>query len=141
MGSSARPILLKRSHPRPARRRYAGRFHRVLRERLRALQPGRSLAGAEGKATARGKRVDESTHQRRLRTDDGEVDVLALDRGQQPLDVVDRDLEQARVRGDARVTRRAQQLRLLGRALQRAHDRVLAPARADDEDLHVRGWR
>ena len=76
--------------------------------------------------------------ERHLRPDDDEVDALALDRGDEPVDVLDGDVEQARVGGDAGVAGRAQQLGLLRRALQRAHDRVLAPAGADDEDLHVR---
>ena len=81
-------------------------------------------------------RVDEPVDQRHLRTDDGELDALALDGRQQPFDVVGGDVEQAGVLRDAGVARRAQQLGLLRRAAERAHERVLAAAGADDEDLH-----
>ena len=130
--------LLQRPHARPARGRHPG---------LLPSRPSRTPSSPPAKprprlvrrrAAARGERVDQSGNERHLRPDDGEVDILALDRGHQPVDVVHRDVQHARVVGDARVARRAQQLRPLRRARQRAHDRVLAPARADDQNLHVR---
>ena len=64
--------------------------------------------------------------------------MLALAAATQPLDVIGGDPPAARASAcDAGVARRAQQLRLLRRARQRTHERVLTPARADDENLHV----
>ena len=54
------------------------------------------------------------------------------------VDVLGRDVEAARVGGDAGVARRAQHLGRARAAQQRAHDRVLAAAAADDQDLSVR---
>ena len=52
------------------------------------------------------------------------------------------DIEARGVRRDARVARRAQQLGRLRAAQQRADDRVLAPAAADDQDpLELRARR
>ena len=48
-----------------------------------------------------------------------------------------RRVERPRVAPDPRVARRAQHLRRLRRAQQGANERVLAPARADDEDPHT----
>ena len=42
------------------------------------------------------------------------------------------------VAGDAGVARRAEQLRLLGRARQHAHERVLAATAPDDQDPRQR---
>ena len=91
--------------------------------------------------TPLGQHVDETRHEWHLGPDDGEVDALALDRGHQTIEVIDGDVEQARIGGDTRVAGCAQELGSLRRVLQCTHDRVLAPARTDDEDLHVRARR
>ena len=83
--------------------------------------------------------VHEARHQRRLGSHHGEVGALALHRRDDSLDVVGRHVDQARVLRDARVAGSAQQLRLFLGARERTHQRVLASARADDEDPHVRG--
>jgi hypothetical protein len=49
-------------------------------------------------------------------------------------DVVDADVDERRLLGDSRVAGRGQDLGRRRRPLQGAHERVLAPARADDED-------
>ena len=105
-----------------------------------ALEPssrGDLARGPEGGDAACGQRVDQTGDERRLGPDDDEVDRLALGRRGQGVDVVDADVEQVGVGGDAGVAGRAEHLRRLRRAPQRADDRVLAPARADDEDLHA----
>ena len=81
-----------------------------------------ATSGASGPTTTR------STRARRRRGDDR-------------VDVVGGDIEAAGVGGDPGVAGRAEQLRRVRRAGQRADDRVLAPAAADDEDLHAVGVR
>ena len=105
-----------------------------------ALEPSSwatSRRGAEGGDAARGEQVDEAVDERRLGPDDDEVDGLALGRRGHGGHVADADVEQAGVGGDAGVAGRAEHLGVLRRAPERADDRVLAPARADDEDLHA----
>ena len=123
----------------PARSRHARLLHQLLGERLGALQAGGGGAGAEGQVAAAVERVHEPRHQRRLGPHHGEVDALALHRRDDPLHVVGRHVDQPRVPRDAGVAGGAQQLRLFFGARQRPHQRVLAPARADDENPHVRG--
>jgi hypothetical protein len=91
--------------------------------------------GAEGGDAAGGQEVDEPVDQRRLGPHDDEVDGLVRGGRGHRGHVVDGDVEHARVARDAGVARRAQDLGALRRAPERADDRVLAPARADDEDL------
>ena len=103
-----------------------------------SLDPSSRAAAAlrpEHRDPARGELVGEAGDERHLGPDDDEVDALRRGGVGQPGDVVDGDRQQPRVGGDARVAGRAQQLGRGGRALQRAHERVLAPAGADDEDL------
>ncbi len=88
--------------------------------------------------TTRIERIYQACHQGSLGAHDGEVDALALHRRDDSVDVIGSDVEQPRIPRDAGVAGRAQQLVLPSRALQRKHDRVLAPASADDQDLHAR---
>ena len=67
--------------------------------------------------------------------DDDEVDPLVARRGDERGRVVDGDVEQPRVAARCRRCRARTAARALRRARERAHDRVLAAARADDEDL------
>ena len=103
-----------------------------------ALEPSSCATSRVGPKAAMprgGEEVDEAVDQRRLGAHDDEVDALVGGRRRHPGHVGDGDVEQARVARDARVARRAQDLGALRRAPERADDRVLAPARADDEDL------
>jgi hypothetical protein len=79
--------------------------------------------------------VDQAGDERGLGADDDEVDALVAGGVHERLEVVDAGVDRAGVGGDAGVAGRAQQGRRLRRARQRADERVLAPARADDEDL------
>ena len=85
--------------------------HRPLGELLRALERGRRRARAEGGDAALAQAVDEPEHERQLGADDDEVDALGRGGGRdEPVEVVDGDVEQARVLRDARVAGRAEQL-------------------------------
>ena len=112
------------------------RAHELLGVDLRALDPGRLRAGPERGDAAGLERIDQAGHQRRLWTHDDEIDALGRGGVDDRANVFGADLETARVRRDARVAGSAQQLDPLRRAGQGAHDRVLAPAAADDQDAH-----
>jgi hypothetical protein len=114
---------------RVGRGRHAGGGHDLLRVRLRALEPRGRRAGPEDRDV---ETVHETRDQRRLGADHDEV--AALRGGDEPVEVRHRHVDELRVARDAGVARRAQQLGLLRRALERPDDRVLASARADDED-------
>ena len=102
----------------------------------KAFEPSSRAAAADGPKhgdAGRGARVGQAGHERRLGADHDEVHALG--------DSLRREVVAAddpRLARDARVAGRAQQLRGLRRARERAHDRVLAPAAADDEDLRHR---
>ena len=91
---------------------------------------------AEGPQPLRLERVHEAGHERRLGPDHGQVRALLLREPHQAVDVVGRHVEAGRVRGDAGVAGSAQDLRRARAAAQRAHDRVLPPSAADDENFH-----
>ena len=86
------------------------------------------------------KRVDEPRDERHLGPDDDEVDGFVARRRDQRVEIIDGDLEQPRIGGDAGVAGRAEQLRPLRRARERADERVLATPGADDKDLHGPGF-
>ena len=81
--------------------------------------------------------VDEPGHQRRLGPDDDEVDARLRRGGRERDGSPTSASSSSRLRADAGVAGRADELGLLGRAGERAHERVLAPTGADDEDLHA----
>ena len=102
-----------------------------------AFEPSSRAAAARGpkqRTPAAAQRVGEAGDQRRLGPDDDEVDAGRAGRAGERRRIVGGRVERPRLAPDAGVAGRAQHLRALRRAQQRAHDRVLAPAGADDED-------
>ena len=95
------------------------------------MEPSSRAAAAIGPnaGTPAGAAVDEARDQRRLRPDDDEVDPGRGDRRR-----VVGAVERRRLARDPGVPGGAEHLRRLRGAQQRAHDRVLAPAAADDEN-------
>ena len=83
-------------------------------------------------------RVHEPGDERRLGPDDGQVGPLVGGQPHEAVDVLGRHVEAARVARDAGVAGRAQHLGRARAAPQRAHDRVLAAAAADDQDPSLR---
>ena len=112
---------------------YPGFGHQRLRVHLRALETSRLGAWTEGGDPLGLECVDQPVDERRLGPDDDEVDCLGPggvdDRGDR---AVGRD--HPCVLGDPGVAWGAEQLWGARRARQCAHDRVLATARADDEN-------
>ena len=78
-------------------------------------------------------RVHNARDERGLRADDRQVRVFLGRQAHDALDILGRNVDAARVSGDARVAGRAQHLRSPRAAQQRADDRVLAPAAAGDQ--------
>src|SRR5882724_10617837 len=124
------------------RRRHALVAEQLLGERLRALEARGGGRRAEGAEAGGGEAVDEAQGQRQLGADDGEIDVALLGEVQQPLHVVGGDRHALRVLGDAGVAGRTVERADAGALPELPHERVLAPAAADDEHAHQwRKWR
>ena len=103
-----------------------------------AFEPSSRAAAALGPNAAmpaRGELVGEPRDERRLGPDDDEIAARVLRGVDEPVDVVDGDRRAAARRPRYRGCRARTAARARRRALQGAHERVLAPARADDEDL------
>ena len=111
--------------------------HERFRERLAAFEARSRLRRAENPVPGRAKSIHDPEIERKLGPDDGQLDPLALDEGQQPLEIVHANRHDARVARDARVSRRARQRGAIRGAPERSHQRVLAPAGSDDEDPHA----
>ena len=124
-------------HHAVARGRDAGGRHHLLRERLRALEPGRGAARPEAAHARLAQRVGDARDERRLGADHHEVHAGRGGRPREPRRVA--GSAPASTTASARMPAlpgRAQQLGRLRRAGERAYQRVLAPTGADDEDLH-----
>jgi hypothetical protein len=120
----------------PLRSRHSGRPHDLLREGLRALDPRCRGARPEDGDADPPQLVGKPGDERRLGAHDDQVDGEPPAEVENPLRVVRAHLVTGSQRGDARVP---------GSCMQRAHERalpelprerVLAPAGADDEDVH-----
>ena len=104
-----------------------------------ALEPSSRAAAASAEAAhaRRGERVGEPRDERRLGPDDDEVDAASRAARRAPSGRPAPTSSGARRAGCPRCPARTD-LRALRRAQQRADERVLAPAGADDEDLSQR---
>ena len=112
-------------------------LHDLLREGLGAFDLGRRRARAEDGDAGVAEVVGEPGDERRLRPDDDEVDAELVAEPEQRLRVVRPERVAGAEAGDARVAGGGVQVaepRALGDL---PRERVLAPARADDEDVHA----
>src|SRR5690606_40254803 len=123
----------------------AGGRDRMLREeglriRFRALEPRRRRARPEAAQPGRIETIHDAGDERLLGPDDRERDRFALRERDEAVEIVrtDRDVSHPRLARRSRVTRRDQHLGDERRLGGLPSDRVLAPAGADDEYLHVR---
>ena len=92
-------------------------------------------------ATPGAHRVGHARDQRHLGADDDEVGVEVVGELRDLRGVGGVDREAERDLGDAGVAGRGEHLGRRRRTLQRPHERVLAPARPDDEDAHGQAAR
>ena len=120
------------------RRRDAVLLHEVFGKCLRTLNLRRELRGAECLDSLRRQCVDEAARKRRLRADDDEIDVVLLGKSDDCRIVRRRDLRHAF--GDCRhawITWKRIKLLCLRTILELPCERMLAPAAADDQNLHL----
>lgn len=117
--------------------RNAVALHERLGEVFRRFELRGALRGPEDAQPPRAEEVDDAGGQRSFRADDGERDFLALgERGERP-EIGDRDVLEAALACGAAVAGRDVDDLHARRARQPPRERMLAPARADHEDLHV----
>jgi hypothetical protein len=110
--------------------------HELLREGLAAFQPRRRLVRPEDEDARLAGLVRQAAHERRLGADDHEVDLFFADEFRGGGQVVGVQRHAVGQRFDAGVAGHAPE-RLDARALLEAPgERVLAPAAADEEDVH-----
>ena len=107
----------------------------LLREHLRALEARARAPGTEYRDAALAQLVGEAERQRLFRPDDDEIGALLTREPYECVDVVRRHRHVARDARRAGVPRRAHDLLHERRARDLPGERVLAPPRADDQDL------
>ena len=111
----------------------------ILEETLGALEPGGVLGGSEARDVGSDEGVGDAVDEGRLGTDHHEADVVVLaeldDSG--VIGVLDVHDLNAVLDDDARVAGRAVELAAGGALLEAPAQGVLAPAAADDEDVHL----
>src|SRR5213593_3469725 len=83
-----------------------------------------------------GKAVDNARTERKLRTDDREIDLFTVGEGQQTVEVGHLDRPGLRQPRDARIPRDAQQRAGVSVARKPRDERMLARAASDDENPH-----
>ena len=123
------------------RKRAVGTPCRAMNAFANALLDSRRAAAAVGPKSSRsgrGESIGDAEAQRQLRTDDGEVDLLAL--GERERARRDREMSTGNgpgERGDAGIARGADELADVAIGGEPGDERVLARAAADDENSHV----
>ena len=116
--------------------RDAGRLHHLLREPLRALDACSGGRRAEDRDTGVAKCIGDAGDERRLGPDDHELGIERPCEPEQPVAVVVRDGMAGGERRDARVAGGGVQLRQRGGRREPPRERMLATARADEENAH-----
>ena len=112
---------------------HAAVAHQLLGVCLRALDARRRAGRPEGGDAGGAQGVNEACHERRLGAHDDEIDLTLPGR----LDHVATRQALHSVPGDPGVARRGQHLERAAPAEERADDRVLAAARAHDQDASI----
>ena len=123
----------------PLGRRNAGGLHDLFREALRAFDLRRRGARPEHRDAAEPKCVGDAGHERHLGTDHDEVDRERAREREQALRVLRVHRVARPETGDPRVTGRGVQLGQPRALRELPGERMLAPARPHDQNLHVAG--
>ncbi len=108
-----------------------------LGERLGAFEAGGGGARAERRNAGRLQPVDQAEHQRQLGARHYQLDAFLPAEGDDAGDVVERERHTGRLARDRIAAGRAVQPIDQGRCGKRPAQRMLAPARAHDQDLHA----
>src|SRR5258706_1648668 len=107
----------------------------LLRERLRAFESRTRGARTERRDAGRAQLVGEPGNERRLGTDDGEIDARVARELDQAIVIVDADRHAARARVHTGIAGRRDEL--VAALREPPRQRVLAAAAADDQDPHA----
>ena len=110
-----------------------GFHHQVLGKPLRCLDARRLTRRPKDWQPTRLEEVDDSRFERKLRSDDSQIDELVLGEVGQLFLLLDRNWNAARDRRDARIARRSDQLETRIVAAQFPGKRMLSSARSDDQ--------
>ena len=132
----ARARTRRRCRSSGARRRHAGGQHELLRERLGALDERGARRRAEDRDARAPQRVAEPEHERQLGPDHDEPGLEVVGERDEAADVVDGDVVAGGDARDAGVAGSAVQFATGGARGERLRQRVLPPARADEQDPH-----
>ena len=128
----------------PFRGRYPVPRQEILGEGLGRFQLRRGRTRSETLQPGRAKAIDHAGGEWCLRADHGQPDVVLTGQRQQAIDIlgIDRDILDSRLQRRAGIARRDQHLLDIARLRQFPGQRMLAPARSDDQNLHCRArWR
>jgi hypothetical protein len=106
--------------------------HEVFRKRLAALEPRGGGARTEDAMTRRAKAVDYPAIERQLRTDDGQIESLAIGQRQQAVDIAGVNGGKPGVQTNAGVPRSARHFTVWRRARQGPNQSMLTPAGSHD---------
>ena len=116
----------------------AGARAQILGETLAPLQLRRRGTGAEHREASRAQAIRETVHQRRLGTDDHEVDgVLAAERRHRGV-ILRIEIDQPGMLGDARIAGRGPHRGQLRGVRELPRQRMLSAARPQQKDVHDR---
>ena len=111
--------------------------HQILGKSLAALDNGGLFVGAEAGNARRLKRVDRAEYERIIRRDNGKIDRVCLCKFDDDGDIFGADGNALGVRGDAAVAGQGPDVGDGGTFAQLADDGMLAPARADNNQIHL----
>ena len=119
-------------------RRHAGRAHHVLREALRPFDRRGRSARPEDRDSVLAQRVGEPADERRLGPDDDEVDAELTREREHAFGVLGPYRMAVGVPRDPGIAGRAVELRRVRALREPPRERMLAPARPDEEHFHAR---
>ncbi len=118
------------------RGRYAMAGHEILRERLARLQPRRASGGTDNRKPVGVEEIDDAAAEGNLRTDNGQVNLLAHGDREKVVRLTGVGGDTARDGGDAWVPRRADDAPYCTLSRELPRKRMLSSTTANDENFH-----